>query len=116
MIPALDGPHQGRGGEHAVERADIGAMGEQHAHRVRVAAHGSAMQRRDVVLVAGVRVETRRQHRLERGAVAAFGGPMQQQVVLWPQIAAQGRLSLEHGRGGRAVAARAGGDESIERR
>ena len=74
------------------------------------------MQRRDVVLVPGVRLEAAREHRLQHRGVAALGGPMEHQVVLGTQLLAQVGLGREHRIGGRAIGARASRDEAIERR
>ena len=116
VAPPFDGPDERRRREHAVERVDVRAESQQHAHGLRMARHRGAMKRGDVVLVLRVRIEPAREHRLEHRGVPAFGRTMQHEVVLGTQLRAQARMAAQHRLRGRAIAARAGGDEPLDRR
>ena len=85
----------GGAAEHPVERVHVGAVVQQYAHRVHVAAHRRAVERRDVVLVLRLGIEPARQHRLEDRGVAAFGRTMKHEVVLGPELGAQAGVSRE---------------------
>ena len=63
---------------------------EQHPHRVHVAAHRGAVERRDVVLVSRLRIEAARQHRLEDRRVAALGRTVEHEVVLGSELGSAG--------------------------
>ena len=117
VASSLDRPDERHRGEHPVERVDVRAVLQQDAHGVRVTAHRRAMQRRDVVLVPGVadRSRTRASSPAPRRCRSRPGR--------WSIRWCSGRSSLRKpGRASsmasarRAVGARAGRDEAIDRR
>ena len=82
---------------------------QEHAHGVGMAGHRGPMERRDIVFVSDVRIESAREHRLQHRGIAALGWVMQHQVMIAVQLAAQAgwasSMAFALGRSPRAQAA-----------
>ncbi len=89
VTPSLYRPDERRGEKHSVQIVYGRTVGQEYPNRFAGPRHCGAVQRRDLILVLGIRIEATIEHGFKDSDFSALGCSVSQKMMLETQLVAQ---------------------------